>query len=94
MGTTRHQIMECLSEKAMSAIELSQELGIREKDVYEHLPHIARSVSTQRKRLVIHPAQCLSCGYLLKNGDVSLAPVAVRCVREHIFKDRLMRSIR
>jgi len=50
----------------MNAIELSQDLGIREKEVYEHLPHIALSVASQGKMLVIEPSRCLKCGYIFE----------------------------
>jgi len=65
--TIRQQIISCLSKGAMTAIELSQQLGIMEKDVHEHLPHIARSVEAQGKSLVIHPAMCLKCGFSFEN---------------------------
>ena len=42
-----------LSEKDMSAREISQVMGIREKEVYEHLPHIARSAAAKRKRSLL-----------------------------------------
>ncbi len=67
METVRQQIIGLLSEEEMSSIELSQELGIREKEVYDHLPHIARSVSARGKELVICPALCLKCGYVFKD---------------------------
>jgi transcriptional regulator len=67
METVRQQIIGLLSEEEMSAIDLSQELGIREKEVYEHLPHIARSVAARGKELVICPSLCLKCGYVFKN---------------------------
>ena len=67
MGTIRQQIINCLSEGAMSAIEISQDLGIREKEVYDHLPHIARSVAAQGKSLIILPSQCLNCGYVFED---------------------------
>jgi predicted Zn-ribbon and HTH transcriptional regulator len=51
----------------MNAIEISQEIGIKEKDVYEHLPHVARSVAVQGKNLVILPACCLDCGYVFRD---------------------------
>ena len=64
--TIRHQIISLLSEGEMSAIQLSQELKIREKEVYEHLPHIARSVAAQGKKLLIQPSRCLKCGYVFE----------------------------
>ncbi len=66
MDTIRQQIIACLSKGSMNAIDLSQHLGIMEKEVYEHLPHIARSVEAQGKILVIHPSVCLKCGFIFE----------------------------
>ncbi|MBW1901121.1 MAG: transcriptional regulator [Deltaproteobacteria bacterium] len=67
METIRQRIIACLSEVSMNAIDISQDLGIMEKEVYEHLPHIARSVASQGKSLVIHPSMCLKCGFVFEN---------------------------
>ncbi len=67
METIRQQIIECLSNHAMRAIDISQALGIMEKEVYNHLPHIARSVAKSSKKLIIHPSECLKCGYVFKD---------------------------
>ena len=67
METIRQQIIGCLSEGAMSAIDLSKALGMKEKEVYEHLPHIARSVVAQGKKLVILPSECMNCGYVFED---------------------------
>ena len=66
MQTKRQEIIDILSEEEMSARDISQALGIREKEVYEHLPHIARSLIPQRKRLVILPFRCLVCGHVFE----------------------------
>ena len=67
METIRQQMISLLVDKEMDARELSQAMGIREKEVYEHLPHIARSVAAQKKQLVIQPVRCLACGYVFKD---------------------------
>lgn len=56
-----------LEKEQMSAREISRAVRIREKEVYEHLDHIARSVNVKRKKLVTIPSQCLQCGYVFKN---------------------------
>lgn len=66
MQTIRQQMIELLSDKEMSARELSQTIRIREKEVYEHLPHIARSLAAQKRKLVVLPFQCLACGYVFE----------------------------
>lgn len=56
-----------LEKEQMSAREISRAVRIREKEVYEHLDHIARSVNVKKKKLVTIPSQCLQCGYVFKN---------------------------
>jgi predicted Zn-ribbon and HTH transcriptional regulator len=67
METIRQRMIALLIDKEMDARELSRTMGIREKEIYEHLPHIALSVARQSKRLIIHPVRCLACGYLFKD---------------------------
>jgi predicted Zn-ribbon and HTH transcriptional regulator len=85
MQTIRHQMIELLNSGEMTAIELSQSLGIPEKEVYEHLPHISRSVNSRGKRLVIHPAVCLKCGYAFKERRRFTPPGRCpRCKESHL----------
>ena len=63
MSTFRQQITDLLTTGALSARELSQALGLRERDVYSHLEHISRSVRASGRQLRILPFACLTCGY-------------------------------
>ena len=83
--TIRQQMLFLLSEKDMSAREISQVMGIREKDVYEHLPHIARSAAVQRKKVIILPSSCLVCGYVFKERKRFTRPSRCpRCKKSHL----------
>jgi predicted Zn-ribbon and HTH transcriptional regulator len=62
--TVRQKIFQLLKEKEMTAREISQTIGIREREVYEPLPHVALSATAQKRRLVVLPFGCLSCGYI------------------------------
>ncbi len=85
MQTIRQQIIVLLDNKEMSARELSQAVGVREKEVYEHLTHISRSVNAQKKRLVIIPSRCLRCGYVFENRRRFTRPSRCpRCKKESI----------
>ncbi|MFH1122434.1 MAG: transcriptional regulator [Pseudomonadota bacterium] len=65
--TLRQLITALLDEKEMTAKELSQMVGIREKEVYDHLSHVARSAASKgKRRLAILPFRCLSCGYVFE----------------------------
>ncbi|MGB6380026.1 MAG: hypothetical protein WBG51_02535, partial [Syntrophobacteria bacterium] len=93
METIRQQMIVLLTEKEMSARELSQAIGIREKEVYEHLPHIARSVAVQKQKLIIQPAQCLGCGYVFKDRKRFTRPGRCpHCKQSHLDEPRYLIS--
>ena len=56
-------MIDLLGEFELDALAISQELRIRERDVYDHLAHVARSLRGQGRRLIINPPECLKCGY-------------------------------
>ena len=85
LPTIRQQIIDLLSQGEMDARELSREVGIREKEVYDHLGHISRSLAAKGKSLNIRPAQCLSCGYEFKNRRRFTRPGRCpRCKKTHL----------
>jgi len=61
--TVREALRRALREGPATARDLSAAAGIREKDVAEHLAHLARSLRHGAERLVVEPAACLACGY-------------------------------
>jgi len=78
-GTTRQRIIRLLSEEEVTAKDISKRLGIREKEVYEHLAHISRTMTARGKRLRVEPFACLGCGYLFKERERFTRPS--RCPR-------------
>jgi predicted Zn-ribbon and HTH transcriptional regulator len=69
----------------MDARELSHEVGIREKEVYDHLAHIARSLAVKGYKLGIQPARCLSCGFVFKDRQRFTRPGRCpRCKKSHL----------
>jgi predicted Zn-ribbon and HTH transcriptional regulator len=61
--TIRAALRRALAEGPATARELSAAVGIREKDVADHLAHLARSLPRDGLRLVVEPASCLACGF-------------------------------
>ncbi len=87
--TIRQQIIVLLDQTEMSAREISQTVGIREKEIYEHLVHISRSVNAKRKKLVITPSRCLECGYVFEKRTRFTRPSRCpRCKKEYIQSPR------
>lgn len=61
--TIRATLARALRDGAATAHDLSEIAGLREKDVAEHLEHLARSLPHERERLAVEPASCIACGY-------------------------------
>ena len=65
--TIRQDIIALLKAEECSVRDISVSIGIPEKEVYEHLSHISRTVTTQRKKLAVKPFECRHCGYVFKD---------------------------
>lgn len=65
--TLRRRIMALLSDREMDARGLSEELLVKEKEIYDHLPHVERSVASSGGRFIVNPSRCLLCGYVFEN---------------------------
>ena len=85
MSTIREQIISLLGEEACDARFVSQSLGISEKTVYDHMPHIIQTLSAQGKKLKIDPASCVSCGFEFKDRKRPTKPSRCpKCKNERI----------
>ncbi len=65
MVTIRQLIKELLQEESLSSLELSQRLSIPEKEVLDHLAHIARAPGPSW-RFRMEPPVCKNCGFAFK----------------------------
>ena len=83
--TVRQKIIGLLTEIEMSVRDLSQAIGIREKEVVQHLAHVEKTVASQKKKLVIRPFQCLDCEYMFKERKRYTRPGRCpRCRGTHV----------
>ena len=67
--TVRREIMACLRQDFLTAAELSSAVGIREKEVADHLEHIRKSAGHEHLKLSVKPARCLDCGFIFKKRE-------------------------
>lgn len=65
--TLRQQIIQHLEEGPCTTRDLSQLVGIREKEVVPHLEHIQKSLRAAKRKLTVQPAQCLKCNFIFKD---------------------------
>ncbi len=78
--TLREELAEALRRAPATAHHLSREVGLREKDVAEHLGHLARSLGARGERLRVEPAECVACGFVFRGRERLTRPGACpRC---------------
>ncbi|MDF1591446.1 MAG: ArsR family transcriptional regulator [Desulfobacterales bacterium] len=85
MPTIRRQMIDLLSQEPCGVRDLSRMLRISEKEVYTHLPHVQRTITSSGLRFHLTPAECLSCGYVFSKRSRFTRPSrCVRCKNERI----------
>ncbi len=62
--THRQQIIECLETEKMNAMDLSKEIRLSEKEIYQHLEHIVQTVKSSKKKFKMEPCECRLCNYV------------------------------
>jgi predicted Zn-ribbon and HTH transcriptional regulator len=86
MKTIRQDIMEVLRTRPSSVRDISKLLSIREKEAYEHLEHIEKSLHGTEK-LMVESSTCLSCGFVFKKRTRLTMPGRCPvCRKEHITR--------
>ena len=84
-GTTRQKMIALLRQGPMDRRQISQALGIQEKEVARHLPHVAKSVAARNMQWVVEPAYCENCDFEFKNRRrLSRPGKCPRCRHERI----------
>jgi hypothetical protein len=51
----------------MTIRDISQSVGIMEKDVVHHLEFIDKTVRAQKRRILMEAYYCMNCGFEFKN---------------------------
>jgi predicted Zn-ribbon and HTH transcriptional regulator len=84
-ATIRELLEAELREGPATARELSQAVGIPEKEVADHLEHLQKSIEALGEKLVLHPAGCVACGYAFADRTRFKKPSRCpKCGRERI----------
>ncbi|MEW6109357.1 MAG: transcriptional regulator [Nitrospirota bacterium] len=68
-GTIRQEIISLLENTTLSARDISSSVGISEKEVYEHLDHIQKTLSKKELHLAVIPAECIKCGFVFRKRE-------------------------
>lgn len=84
-------ILTLLEKRQLTALEISRLIGIKEKEVYQHLPHIEKSVKGKGRRLNMTPYYCISCGFKFKDRKRFYPPGRCPLCREERISDALFK---
>ena len=69
LDTIRRRIISLLLAHPGTARQMSAELRIPEREIYDHLEHIRKTMHTGAYRLVVQPAMCEKCGFTFRKRD-------------------------
>ncbi len=67
--TIRQEIVSLLLDDTLSAQDISVEVDISEKEVYEHLYHIHRTMNRGDSKMRVIPSECRACGFVFRKRD-------------------------
>lgn len=88
-STLRQALESALLADWCSVRDLSQQVGLPEKQVAGHLEHLDKSLRAVKQRLETQPATCLSCEFAFQKRDKRTAPGRCpRCRSERISPAR------
>jgi predicted Zn-ribbon and HTH transcriptional regulator len=82
--TVRQKIMLLLRENTFSAKDISSEVGLSEREVYEHLEHIQR---TAHKDFVVIPPVCRKCGFVFRKRERLKKPGRCPVCRSELIQE-------
>lgn len=66
-GTVRQRLQELLRQGQWNSLDLSRELSVQEREIFDHLQHVKKSL--RGEQLVVTPYSCQTCEYLFKSRD-------------------------
>lgn len=87
--TIRQKIISVLEGQTLSAKEISGYVGIPEKEVYEHLEHIQRTINKRDVHLIITPSECIKCGFVFRKRDRLKKPGKCPVCRSELIQSPL-----
>lgn len=73
--TPRQRIIDLITGTRLSSYQLAQMLGIRERQVEEHLAHVVKTMARDKaRRFILDPACCQDCGFVFRDRTRLTSP--------------------
>jgi hypothetical protein len=87
--TIRHNIISVLRGHTLTAKDISREVMISEREVYDHLEHIQKTMNKKKQSLILIPASCRKCGFEFRKRDRLKKPGKCPVCRSSFITDPL-----
>ncbi|MDH4185978.1 MAG: hypothetical protein OEV08_03185 [Nitrospira sp.] len=66
--TPRRRIIELITGTRLSSHQLAQHLGLSERQVEDHLPHIVKTIARDKtRRFILEPSRCQDCNFIFRD---------------------------
>ena len=85
--TIRQKIISLLDGRTLSARDISIDVGVSEKEVYEHLEHIQRTINKRERNFIVTPAVCKKCGFVFRKRDRLNKPGKCPICRNEVIQE-------
>ena len=73
--TPRQRIIDVITGTRLSSHQLAQMLGIRERQVEEHLIHVVKTIARDKaRRFILDPAFCQDCDFVFLDRSRLTSP--------------------
>jgi predicted Zn-ribbon and HTH transcriptional regulator len=89
LDTIRHRIVSMLLAHPSTARQMSADLRIPEREIYDHLEHIRKTMHTGTYRLVVQPATCERCGFTFRKRERLKKPGRCPLCRSELIAEPL-----
>jgi predicted Zn-ribbon and HTH transcriptional regulator len=87
--TVRQKMVSLLEGNALSAKDISADVGVSEKEVYEHLEHIQMTSNRSKYAFVVTPAVCKKCGFVFRKREKLKKPGKCPVCRSEAIEEPL-----
>jgi len=89
--TVRQKMISLLEGNVLSAKDISADVGVSEKEVYEHLEHIQRTSNRSAYAFVVTPAVCKKCSFVFRKREKLKKPGKCPVCRSESIEEPLFK---
>src|SRR4030042_3979058 len=87
--TIRQKIISVIEGRTLSARDISTDVRVSEKEIYEHLEHIQKTINKSYHNFIVTPSKCKKCGFEFRKRDKLKKPGKCPVCRSELIQEPL-----